>query len=327
MAEPMHALVDDPAYPGAVSLELEITQWLKGREFYNQGQYQQAVSSYNLALNLNDNNPGLHFDRGLAYAALGRPEQALPELVTVLNLDETWQTRVQQFLLNDGPLYGALWVDPESYQALVALVPTPTNTPTPTDTPTPTPTPSSTPTSTPRPPTATPTVSPTFTRAPVVATSPLPPVATTPSSASGPPPAGTLTLLAPLRLEEPSYGMTTFQWQWSGPLPADYGFEVRVWKEGAQPAGVHNAVLDNQNGTVKSLGNNTYQLQTDITQAAGVKGSSGVYMWTVALVKISPKYKDLGQQAPPAQIQFAAPGGSGGGGGGSGGSGGGVGIE
>jgi hypothetical protein len=108
-------------------------------------------------------------------------------------------------------------------------------------------------------------------------------------------------------------------------LPAEFGFEVRVWKEGKPPAGVHNAVLDNQNGTVKNLGNNRYELKTDIKDAAGVLGNSGEYLWTVALVRISPKYRDLGQQAPPARLLFAAPGGSGGGG--SGGGGGGVGID
>jgi hypothetical protein len=136
---------------------------------------------------------------------------------------------------------------------------------------------------------------------------------------------GTFTLLQPLSTDDPSYGPTTFQWQWSGSLPADYGFEVRMWKEGQQPAGVHNAVLDNQNGKIEDLGNNIYQLQTDIKDAAGVKGNSGIYLWTVALVKISPKYKDVGQQAAPAQMRFAAPGGSGGGK--DGGGGGGVGID
>lgn len=120
----------------------------------------------------------------------------------------------------------------------------------------------------------------------------------------------------------------TFEWQWSGPLPPDYGFEVRVWREGMPPTGVHNAVLDNQNGTIKNLGNDTYKLETNIKDAFGVKGQSGEYLWTVALVRISPKYTDLGLQAPPGRLLFAAPGGSDGGkGGGSNGGGGGVGID
>jgi hypothetical protein len=137
-------------------------------------------------------------------------------------------------------------------------------------------------------------------------------------------PAGAFTLLAPLPTDGPSYGPTHFEWQWSGPLSPEYGFEVRVWRDGQLPTGVHNAVLDNQNGTVKSLGNNKYALDVNIKDAAGILGNSGEYLWTVALVRISPKYRDLAQQAPPGRLLFAAPG-SGGGGKGDGG--GGVGID
>jgi hypothetical protein len=132
-------------------------------------------------------------------------------------------------------------------------------------------------------------------------------------------------LLAPLPSDGPSYGPTHFEWQWSGPFSPEYGFEVRVWRDGQLPAGVHNAVLDNQNGTVKSLGDNKYALDVNIKDAAGILGNSGEYLWTVALVRISPKYRDLAQQAPPGRLLFAAPGGSGGGGKGDGGSG--VGID
>jgi tetratricopeptide (TPR) repeat protein len=325
MAQPLKQLVDDPSSPGAVSLELEITQWLKGREFYNQGDFRQAISAYKLAIDLNSQNPGILFDRGLAYAALDEPGLALADLTTVLQLDPNWQPRMQQALINDDKLYAAVWNEQDTYQDLVALVPTPTSTPIPTDTPIPTNTPAPTSTPTPRPPTATPTATATPTRAPVIPTSPASPVAPPTSSPSSDLPSGTLTLLAPLSLTEPSYGPTTFEWQWSGALPPEFGFEVRVWREGRPPAGVHNAVLDNQNGTVKNLGNNTYELKTDIKDAAGVLGNSGEYLWTVALVRISPKYRDLGQQAPPARLVFAAPGGSGGGGGSDGG--GGVGID
>ncbi|MBI1877237.1 MAG: hypothetical protein HYR94_03215 [Chloroflexi bacterium] len=63
MAQPLKQLVDDPSSPGAVSLELEITQWLNGRNAYNQQEYKQAISTYNLALDLNDENPGIFFYR------------------------------------------------------------------------------------------------------------------------------------------------------------------------------------------------------------------------------------------------------------------------
>jgi hypothetical protein len=161
----------------------------------------------------------------------------------------------------------------------------------------------------------TPTSTTTPTRAAPSATSvpPAPPTATRVSSQS----AGQLTLLKPASLENPSYGPTEFEWQWNGPLGADQGFEVRVWREGEPPAGVHNAVEDNKNGKVVALGNNTYRLSVDIRDAAGVQGRSGEYLWTVVLVQISPDYKDLGKQATPGRLRFEA-----GGGGDEGGSGG-----
>lgn len=314
MTQPLKELVDDPSTPEAVSLELEINQWLNGREAYNAGEYLQAVSAYQRAIELNDHNPGTYYDRALAYAALGQPGPGLADLATVLRLDGLWQARVKQALNSNNQLYNALWTEPDVPDTLVALAPRPTSTPIPTDTPTPSPTPKSTVTSTPRPATATPTSTATSTPAPVTASTSTP-APVTPIVSSSAIPSGVFTLLAPLSSAEPSYGPTRFAWQWSGLLPPEYGFEVRVWREGRQQTGVHNAVLDNQNGTIKKLGNNQYELNVNIKDAAGVQNNSGEYLWTVALVRISPKYRDVGQQAPPGQFLFAAPGGSGDGGG------------
>lgn len=125
----------------------------------------------------------------------------------------------------------------------------------------------------------------------------------TPTPVSGVP-TGTFTLLNPVTLDDPSYGLTDFEWSWTGAVPPGSGFEVRVWREGEPPAGVHNAVLDNQNGNIKSIGENEYRLRVDITEATGVRGRRGKYLWTVALVQISPNYADLGQQALPAHFRF-----------------------
>ena len=114
-----------------------------------------------------------------------------------------------------------------------------------------------------------------------------------------------MTLLNPITLDPPSYGPTNFEWSWTGDVPDGYGFEVRVWREGEQPAGVHDAVADNQNGNIKHIGENIYGLSIDIKGAAGVLDHSGEYLWTVALVQISPNYADTGQQAPPARFRFA----------------------
>jgi hypothetical protein len=89
---------------------------------------------------------------------------------------------------------------------------------------------------------------------------------------------------------------------------------------------VHDAVQDNQNGAIKNIGQNEYTLNVNIKDAAGVQGRRGEYLWTVALVQISPSYADVGQQALPARLRFEPPGG-GNGHGGSDNSGGGVGID
>ena len=310
--------------PGAQSseeaeLELEIKQWVKGRENYVQGEYDHALRAYNLAISMNDGNPGTYFDRGMSYAAQDEAGAALADLTTVLSLDESWQNRVQRALNDDPRLVAAVWDEQAGYPALVALAPTPTNTPSagealaasptsqPAATPTHTASPQSTdtptvpPTSTPTlEPTHTPTPAPTNTRAaaPTAASSP----AATPGSTSAVP-GGTLTLLNPLSVDDPTYGPTDFEWRWSGTLPPDAGFEVRVWKEGQPQAGVHNAVLDNTHGNITQDGD-TYRLHTDISLAFNVQGHSDVYWWTVALVRISPSYADLGQQSPPGQLRF-----------------------
>jgi hypothetical protein len=222
------------------------------------------------------------------------------------------------------------------------LTPPATMVPPPTATPLPTFTPLPTATSVPTLPPLTATPLPTFTALPTATSAPtLPPATATPlptvPSPTVPPvpptatslPAGSFTLLNPLALDQPSYGPTEFEWQWTGPIPAGTGFEVRVWHEGEPQMGVHDAVYDNQHGNIESLGENKYRLTVDITGAAGVQGVRGEYLWTVALVQTSPSYADLGQQAPPARMRFepktSSDGGGGDGGGGSGG--GGVGID
>ena len=116
--------------------------------------------------------------------------------------------------------------------------------------------------------------------------------------------------------------MTDFQWQYGGALAENQGFEVRIWRDGEAPAGVHDAVLDNKQGKIQAMGNNTYRLSADISETPGVRKRGGEYNWTVFLVELEP-YKDLGIQAPAARLRYDAPGGgsSGGDGGGNGGGG------
>lgn len=218
--------------------------------------------------------------------------------------------------------------NPTEMTPLAAAVSTPT--PAPTLAPTPALIPTARPTATPLPAVApSPTPAPTATPVIVVVTatataSPSPTPTPTPGLpaatlgvAPSPTPAvlgGTFKLLKPLSLDEPSYGPTTFEWEWSGTVPDGLGFEVRVWREGEPPAGVHDAMLDNRQGRIEKLGEKRYRLQVDIRQAAGVRERTGEYLWTVALVQLSPSYTDLGKQAEPARLRFEAGGDKGGGG-------------
>jgi hypothetical protein len=152
---------------------------------------------------------------------------------------------------------------------------------TPTGSPSPAPLPTLTRTSTSIPPTTTPT--------PLVAPAPLP--------------AGQFVLLRPT-LEELSYGPTDFRWKWLGVLTPGQGFEVRVWREGETPTGVHNSQQDNFDGKIIALGNDMFHFTVDISNAPGVQGIDGVYLWTVALVQVSPAYKDLGIQGEPKLLRF-----------------------
>jgi hypothetical protein len=103
-------------------------------------------------------------------------------------------------------------------------------------------------------------------------------------------------------LDRTEFGLTEFVWQWDGELTQNQGFEVRVWRDGEVPLGIHNAVLDNRAGKIEALGNNTYRLIVDIKHAPGVTGP-GNYLWTVLVVQIGPDYRELGIQADPAPFE------------------------
>jgi tetratricopeptide (TPR) repeat protein len=200
MAQALRKL-DDPM---AVNLATEIEQWLQGRVYYAEGEYQQAVTAYDVAVSLNDRNPGTHFDRGRAYVGLENYDAALDDFEEVIQLDPEWQPRVQEIIQGDPQLLGYWGAHRGDYPGLTTLLPTLTPTPTSTNTPTPTSTPTSTltrtPTETPSP-TPTPTPSPTRTATPTA---------------------------PPLELIAPAYGDTyrvvTFQWR--GSLGAGQAYQV-----------------------------------------------------------------------------------------------------
>ena len=181
----------------AITLVDEIETWQRGREYFNQQDYQQAVTLYDLAIEDADRNPGLYLDRGLAYVAMEEAGLALADFETVVTLDETRQTRIEQIVSSNSLLYNTAIATTKDYPALIALVPSPTHTPTMTPTSTSTPTPTATatatpsPTLTPTPPPATntpTTVPPTETAAAVVVESTVAPPTETPTTTPTPTP-------------------------------------------------------------------------------------------------------------------------------------------
>jgi hypothetical protein len=192
MLNPLEKLDSDPR---AVNLKVSIEQWLQGRQFYDHGDFQQAVDEYSLGIRLNDRHPGIYFDRAVAYTAMAKNDLAVADFETVLSLDPNRGDRVEQIIMGNPSLYNIVIAGGTDHPAIIARVPSPTSTstpsPTPTSTSTPTMTPSPTPTATPSP-TETPTPVPTTPE--VTSTVVLPsPVLVFPTSTPTPPPTPTST--------------------------------------------------------------------------------------------------------------------------------------
>jgi tetratricopeptide (TPR) repeat protein len=183
MAQVLRKL-DDPM---AINLATEIEQWLEGRGHYAQRGYQQAVAAYEVAIRLNDHNPGTRFDRGRAFVGLNDYPAALDDFEEVIRLDQEWLSKVEEVIAGDSKLFEYLGTHRDTNPDLATHFPTLTPTPTSTNTPTPTPTPTPSPTNTSTP-TATPTNTPTPTFTPRPATPTFTPVPPTPVPTQPPQP-------------------------------------------------------------------------------------------------------------------------------------------
>ena len=96
------------------------------------------------------------------------------------------------------------------------------------------------------------------------------------------------------------HNQVSFRWGFNAPLPDGCGFEVRIWRDGNIPAGVHDAVADNRNGVIKVVGPSEYELDVPFLNNLPAVTGSGNYWWTVALVEVKPSYRDFGRQATPS---------------------------
>jgi hypothetical protein len=103
-------------------------------------------------------------------------------------------------------------------------------------------------------------------------------------------------------IEKTVYNQVTFHWGFSTPLPPECGFEVRVWRDGDIPRGVHDAVLDNKNGAIKSINGNEYQLDIPFLYNLPSVTGTAHYWWTVAIVQIEPTYYNFERKADPIRF-------------------------
>ncbi len=108
-------------------------------------------------------------------------------------------------------------------------------------------------------------------------------------------------------VEKGVHDQVTFRWGFDGQLPAKCGFEVRVWREGETPEGVHDAVLDNKTRAVKRVGGDEFELNVPFLHNLPSISGAGTYWWTVAIVEIEPAYRDIGQQAAPSFFYVNTP--------------------
>jgi tetratricopeptide (TPR) repeat protein len=81
-------------FPDSRILCGEINAWLRGRSHFQNGGYEEAIASYEQAVDYNGQNPATRLDCALAHTRLDQHEAALTELSDVLKLDPGRQEQV-----------------------------------------------------------------------------------------------------------------------------------------------------------------------------------------------------------------------------------------
>lgn len=196
MAQILQQVGEEGVVSGAQVRAREIEYWMEGRNKEIQGDFSQAVEQYTLALGLNNRNPAVLLDRGVAYATLDDYEHALTDLKGAIKLDQDRKGAVKTIIEADPDLFTYVGLHRLEDEVIAAwfptLTPTATSTATPTPTPTSTQTPTQTSTNTPKPTTTptplTPTATPTSTPTPMPQTPTPTPLLPTPTPTDTPAP-------------------------------------------------------------------------------------------------------------------------------------------
>ena len=101
-----------------------------GRKLEAQGDPESAVSAYNVAISLNDSNPGSRLDRAIAYLDLKENEKALADFDQVVVLEPKLSSQIRELIVSDNSLLATWFAAKSQYPALGYLLPTPTKAPT-----------------------------------------------------------------------------------------------------------------------------------------------------------------------------------------------------
>jgi hypothetical protein len=110
-----------------------------------------------------------------------------------------------------------------------------------------------------------------------------------------------ISLLAPTAGQSTNNPALEVRWQCDGALGENYGFEVRLWRAGGTPVGVHDAV--NGQSYINHDGN-TYSLTIPIEDLSIFEGKNKTYQVAVAVVQIAPAYQDLGIMSDAVEFLF-----------------------
>jgi|GEM_PF-341649 len=99
----------------------------------------------------------------------------------------------------------------------------------------------------------------------------------------------------------------TFGWEWPGELSEDLSFEIRVWLQGDNPSGVHDAKLLKQDPLFVNPEGNRYFMTLNLKGVTGIPRTSPDYLWSVGVVRIQPDYEWLGIESAPRPIRILVP--------------------
>ena len=122
----MSGILEQTSSPAATGLILEINTWLDGRDQAGQEQYETAITFYTNAWERsqerNQKNPGVLYDRGVAYSATEQFDLALKDFDQVLGMDAARTVEVESVVLGDQALADLLRENSSDHPNLASAI-------------------------------------------------------------------------------------------------------------------------------------------------------------------------------------------------------------